>query len=206
MASPLFGIVPAGLPLITEPTSIPSDSFILYSLPSTNTFSHIVVFLLPNVTLPQSTAAAIYLAAADDVAAAAGSGGSPSLQFLGGLGPGKESAIFKIRAGAESEIGSGVLMIGISIESAESVARRLDLLAAEKALALSSPAPRQSQLTTADLAQRIIQNAFNFLASFSGGTGPGGLEVVPLRAFEDWWRKFESRVRSDPSFLERQSP
>jgi hypothetical protein len=52
------------------------------------------------------------------------------------------------------------------------------------------------------LAQRIIKNAFNFLASFSGNVN-GGVEVVPLKAFEEWWKKFEGRVRSDPGFLER---
>jgi hypothetical protein len=51
------------------------------------------------------------------------------------------------------------------------------------------------------LAQRIIKNAFNFLAGFSGTAGQ--VEVVPLKAFEEWWRKFEGRVRSDPGFLER---
>lgn len=52
------------------------------------------------------------------------------------------------------------------------------------------------------LAQRIIKNAFNFLASFSGNV-EGGIEVVPLKAFEGWWGKFEARVRNDPGFLER---
>ena len=55
---------------------------------------------------------------------------------------------------------------------------------------------------TVVLAQRIIKNAFNFLASFSGNLD-GGVEVVPLKAFEEWWRKFEGKVRSDPGFLER---
>lgn len=35
-----------------------------------------------------------------------------------------------------------------------------------------------------------------------GGNGKG-VEVVPLKAFEEWWRKFEGRVRNDPGFLER---
>lgn len=65
------------------------------------------------------------------------------------------------------------------------------------------PAGRQQQQqpSTLMLAQRIIKNAFNFLSSFSGQAGQ--VEVVPLRAFEDWWKKFESRVRTDPGFLER---
>lgn len=110
--------------------------------------------------------------------------------------------MFKIGADAS---GSGY-MIGVSIESAESVGTRLQELAASKASSSSnSGSGGASSTTTAVLAQRIIQNAFNFLTSFSGTAGPGGVEVVPLRAFEDWWRKFESRVRSDPSFLERQA-
>lgn len=51
--------------------------------------------------------------------------------------------------------------------------------------------------TTKVLAQRIIGNAFNFLASF-------GSDTVPLKAFQDWWTKFEKKVELDPSFLERE--
>ncbi|PNY26280.1 Protein OPI10 [Tolypocladium capitatum] len=197
MSCPLFGIVPAGQPLIMEPTSTPSQTSVLYALPTAKSFSHIVVFLLPNVALPDNTAAAIYLATASDVAAAAQSGAAPNFRFLGAIGPGKESAMFKVGSGSAAS--SGGLMLGVSVEPADAVGQRLHELAADKTAASSQ------QPTTAVLAQRIIQNAFNFLASFSGTAGPGGVEVVPLRAFEDWWRKFESRVRSDPSFLEKQS-
>ncbi|GFP58215.1 hypothetical protein ACSS6W_005402 [Trichoderma asperelloides] len=204
MSGPLFGIVPAGQPLITDPTSAPSPTSFLYALPTTKPFSHIVVFLLPNVVLPDNSAAAIYLTTVRDVAAASQANTTPDFRFLGGIGPGKESAMFKIGADAS---GSG-FMIGVSIESADSVGTRLQELAAKKANSGSGSGTSPSgatSTTTAVLAQRIIQNAFNFLASFSGTAGPGGVEVVPLRAFEDWWRKFESRVRSDPSFLERQA-
>ncbi|KAI8667843.1 DUF775 domain-containing protein [Fusarium keratoplasticum] len=197
MSGPLFGIVPAGQPLITEPASAPSPTSFLYSLPTSKSFSHIVVFMLPGVSLPPNTAAAIYLATAQDVAAAAQSGGTPNFRFLGGIGPGKESAMFKVSGGADA---SG-LMVGVSVEPEESVGQRLQELAANKASNSSSG----GQPSTTVLAQRIIQNAFNFLSSFSGTAGPGGVEVVPLKAFEDWWRKFESRVRADPSFLEKQS-
>ncbi|KAI8666134.1 DUF775 domain-containing protein [Fusarium keratoplasticum] len=197
MSGPLFGIVPAGQPLITEPASAPSPTSFLYSLPTSKSFSHIVVFMLPGVSLPPNTAAAIYLATAQDVAAAAQSGGTPNFRFLGGIGPGKESAMFKVSGGGDA---SG-LMVGVSVEPEESVGQRLQELAANKASNSSSG----GQPSTTVLAQRIIQNAFNFLSSFSGTAGPGGVEVVPLKAFEDWWRKFESRVRADPSFLEKQS-
>ncbi|KAK1256462.1 hypothetical protein MKX07_008721 [Trichoderma sp. CBMAI-0711] len=217
MSTPLFGIVPAGHPLITTPTSSPSPTSFLYALPTNKPFSHIVVFLLPGIALPDNSAAAIYLTTAREAAASP----APNFRFLGAIGPGKESAMFKV-AGAGSETSpdasssphssDGGLMIGISVEPADAVAPRLQELAANKATqqqqasSISSQSSSSSSpVPTVVLAQRIIQNAFNFLASFSGTAGPGGVEVVPLRAFEEWWRKFESRVRSDPSFLEKQS-
>ncbi|KAF4125348.1 Protein of unknown function (DUF775) [Geosmithia morbida] len=197
-----FGLVPTGHPLITSPASAPSPTSFLYALPITKPFSHITVFLLPNVTLPPQTAAAIYLATAEGVAS-----GNPNFRFLGGIGPGKESAMFKIGSGSGDNSGGGGLVIGIEVEPEAQVAQQLQQLAATKPLTgtpSSNPGGADTP-PTGILAQRIIQNAFNFLASFSGTAGPGGIEVVPLKAFEDWWRKFESKVRNDPSFLEKQS-
>lgn len=199
MSSPLFGVVPAGQPLITDPASTPSPTSFLYALPTTKPFSHIMVFLLPNVTLPPNTAAAIYLDTAADVAS-----GNPNFRFLGGIGPGKESAMFKVSSSSADSAANGI-MIGVEVESEEEVGRRLQELAASKSPQSPSAGAAGTQPPpTVVLAQRIIQNAFNFLTSFSGTAGPGGVEVVPLKAFENWWKKFESRVRADPSFLERQ--
>merc|ERR1712093_339775 len=59
MAEPLpqlFGVVPTGAPCITVPTSAPSQTSFVYILPTgPKPFSHIVVFLLPGITLPPST-------------------------------------------------------------------------------------------------------------------------------------------------------
>lgn len=189
MASPLFGLVPAGLPLITDPTEAPSQTSYIYSIPPAKAFNHITVFLLPNITLPPGTAAAIYLITPP-------APGSSELQnkFLGGVGPGKESAVFKISAGAQSNT-----VVGISIEDGASVGTRIEELKANSSALV--PASGQKP-TTLVLAQRIIQNAFDFMSSFSGQAG--NVEVVPLKAFEGWWKKFESRIRSDPGFLERE--
>ncbi|CAH0054200.1 unnamed protein product [Clonostachys solani] len=195
MADPLFGIVPAGLPLITSPSQSPSPTSLLYALPTTKHFTHITVLLLPNVPLPPQTAAAIYLATAQDVVA---NGSAAKYRFLGAIGPGKESAVFKI----SSADTPGGLVLGVEIEPEDAVARQMQELAASRQ---QQGGAAGGQPPTAVLAQRIIQNAFNFLTSFSGTAGPGGVEVVPLKAFEEWWKKFESRVRADPSFLEKQS-
>ncbi|KAI0131996.1 hypothetical protein BJ170DRAFT_679893 [Xylariales sp. AK1849] len=197
-----FGLLPTGHPLMTTASSIPSPTSFLYVIPSTTPsnpkpFSHLAVFLLPGIALPPDTAAAIYLAT-NPQALASGSE-APNFRFLGGVGPGKESAVFKVGGGAEG------VVVGVSIEDAGLVAQRIEGQQASRSASTNATGSELvkagGQTQTQVLAQRIIKNAFNFLASFSGQAG--GTEVVPLRAFEEWWRKFESRVRSDPSFLER---
>jgi protein Hikeshi len=231
MAVPqLFGIIPTGCPIITIPTSSPSETSFTFNLPQ-RSFSHIVVFLLPGITLPPDTAAAVYLATSTS-----SSTSNLNFEFLGGIGPGKESAIFKVNeangnASAapsingevdmdapedSASVGNNRLMIlGISVEPSSSVAAQMSSLSASRANpSINEPSnalvvARLPPPNTLQLAQRIIQNAFNFLASFSGNVpvpgaaGAAGVEVIPLKAFEDWWRKFEGRVRSDPGFLER---
>ena len=194
-SSPLFGLIPAGQPLVTDPTSSPSPTSFLYALPSSKPFSHIVIFLLPGISIPDDSAAAIYLASQPQNPSAA-----PNFKFLGAIGPGKESAVFSV-SGAGAQQG---LIVGVSVEQANEVAPKLQELAANKSNSSGAGSSSQQQPSTVVLAQRIIQNAFNFLTSFSGTAGPGGVEVVPLKAFEEWWKKFEGRVRADPSFLERQ--
>lgn len=211
MSQPLFGLVPAGLPVITQPTETPTPTSLIYSIPTApKAFSHVVIFLLPGVVLPENTAAAIYLVTPPNPAQ--GQSG-PIPKFLGGVGPGKESAIFKLNEASSSSSSSSSgqqIILGISIEDGASVGARIEELAAAKASSTSLalvPAgagvakQQQQQPSTLVLAQRIIKNAFNFLSSFSGQAGQ--VEVVPMKAFEDWWRKFESRVRTDPGFLER---
>lgn len=211
MSQPLFGLVPAGLPVITQPTETPSQTSFIYSIStSPKSFSHVVIFLLPGVVLPSNTAAAIYLVTPPDRAQGQE---VPNSKFLGGVGPGKESAIFKLNEASQSASSGGQIILGISIEDAGSVASRITELQAAKSTAgapgslalvpagVAAGQTQAQQPSTLVLAQRIIKNAFNFLSSFSGQAGQ--VEVVPMKAFEDWWRKFESRVRSDPGFLER---
>ncbi|KHN99288.1 DUF775 domain protein [Metarhizium album ARSEF 1941] len=204
MSGLMFGVIPTGQQLMTDPTSTPSPTSFLYTLPNTKSFSHVMVILLPNVHLPENTAAAIYLATAKDVATAAELGGTPNFKFLGGIGTGKESALFKISSNPSHNSGSAEndgVVIGVSVEPAESIGQRLEQLSADKTANSSAPNPSTSQLPTTLLAQRIIQNAYNSLASYTKSIGPEGVEVVPLRAFDEWWRKFESRIRNDPNFL-----
>lgn len=106
------------------------------------------------------------------------------------------------------------ITVGISIEDATVITPQLAALSssetkppssATSALILSRPAAPTTTIPPKVLAQRIIKNAFNFLASFAGTVGAGGEEVVPLRSFRDWWVKFERRIENEPGFLEREA-
>lgn len=157
----------------------------------------------------------------------------PSAEFklLGALANDKQSAIFKIRSTPAGNAINGIgtidedamvdepssfngpstenIIIGISVEPVAEVTATLANLKASQSTPLtglevvrrsrSVPTPA---VPTKVLAQRIIANAFNFLASFSSG-GASGQETVPLKSFQEWWRKFEGKIERDPSFLER---
>ncbi|KAI1143345.1 hypothetical protein F5Y05DRAFT_408790 [Hypoxylon sp. FL0543] len=209
-AQPLFGLVPAGQPLITAPSSQPTPTSFLYAIPravptpanpNPKPFSHLAVFLLPGVALPENTAAAIYVAL--NPAALASGAEPPNFRFLGGVGPGKESAVFKLSPSTSPSTADGII-IGIGVEDAASVADRIQQLHPDSSATGTTAGAGGQQPSTQVLAQRIIQNAFNFLAGFSGKVGAEGVEVVPLKAFQEWWRKFENKVRNDPTFLERE--
>lgn len=216
----MFGLIISGRPVNASPQQL-SETQYAFNIPPTPVFHYIVVFILPGAQLPPDTAATVYVQI------------PPSQEFklLGGIGPGKESAIFKVsgikdgaapgtRGAIEADgdmmtddpsaaptgtsAATGDIVVGISIEPAAQVEQQLVNLKSgqQQQPAQNSALVRLNSNTggrasTKVLAQRIISNAFNFLASF-------GSETVPLKAFEEWWRKFEKKVELDPSFLERE--
>jgi len=214
-----FGLILPSRPVVIAPAiqSLLNTQF-LCTFPSNPHFSHIVVFLLPGSVIPLNHGAAVYLQFP----------GSSAFKLLGALDNEKQSAIFKVNgfsddattngtANAVVEIDMDALtdeyptsttnppgnfILGISIEPAASIAAQLvNILTTSTDDTSMALTPARRPPTTKILAQRIIKNAFNFLASFAGGTG--GSEMVPLKAFQEWWVKFERRVENDPGFLER---
>jgi hypothetical protein len=219
----MFGVIISGRPCLTQFDTI-SPTQAQLTVPTSPSFGHIVVFMLPGATLPEGQSAAVYIRIPP----------STDFKLWGEISNAKQSAIFKIRSTSAATGGNDIgaidndamidedsaaggpqqstnaepITIGISIEPSSQVAATL---AAQKASAISTtglelvrqtPAATPAQVSTKVLAQRIIANAFNFLASFSSG-GAGGTEVVPLKSFQEWWKKFEKKVEMDPTFLER---
>lgn len=208
----MFGLIISGRPVDAQPQAITEAQY-AFKIPPAPAFSHIVVFLLPGIILPEGTAVTVYVQI------------PPSQEFklLGGIGPGKESAIFKVSglksgsmdensmiddptAQAAANAVEGEIVVGVSIEPIPQVEAQLATLKTgpqnsgpqetSNALVRVNDTP-SSRVATKVLAQRIIGNAFNFLASF-------GSDTIPLKAFQAWWEKFEKKVELDPSFLERE--
>lgn len=214
----MFGLIISGRPVDAAPQAITESQF-AFRIPPVPSFSHIVVFLLPGTQLPDGTAASVYVQIPP----------SQDFKFLGGIGPGKESAIFKVSglkngdpaagpneldgdamtddsgqpsANTNNNVPAGAdIVVGVSIEAAAQVEAQMTSLKQASSVQPTALVRQQSMaggsVTTKVMAQRIIGNAFNFLASF-------GSDTVPLKAFQDWWTKFEKKIELDPSFLERE--
>ncbi len=214
----MFGAILPSRPVQTNLQTLSATQF-AFSLPVFPPFHHIVVFLLPGNFLPQDAAAAVYLRLPDN----------PDFNLLGAISNDKQSAIFKINhpgslqpGGVSStnqgddvmvdeivppgstgigQMASGDFTLGISVEPAASVTAQLESLRTTSVTEATSMVVAKRPPSTRMLAQKIIKNAFNFLASFAGDQD--GNEVVPLKSFRDWWVKFEKRIDLDPGFLER---
>lgn len=217
--APPFGLILPGRPVLTNPSNITPTQY-AFAFSSAPNFSHIVVFLLPGAALSDGTLAGVFIQLP----------GSADFKLLGAIGTERQSAMYRVSGTAASgtNYGNGVMedemididatsttpndatqrgniTIGISIEPAAIISAQLEIRKAPQSSALVVTKVQQQQatpLSTKALAQRIIRNAFNFLASFAGNTG--GQEVVPLKSFQDWWSKFERRIENDPEFLERE--
>ena len=229
-ATPPFGLILPSRPVLTTPIII-SETQCAFTFPSLPAFSHLVVFLLPGTTLPEGTLAGVYIQLPGPVAefrllgalgtekqsaifrvsstTSASYGANSSLDPLQDEMTDVDASSTAIN-GATAAATAGDTTVGISIEQAAIITPQLESLEASRSVSstalVSTGSQRQlpTSLSTKVLAQRIIKNAFNFLASFAGTTNPGVQEVVPLKAFQDWWTKFERRIQNDPQFLERE--
>ncbi|KAI9375796.1 hypothetical protein BJX61DRAFT_79487 [Aspergillus egyptiacus] len=222
----MFSVIIPGRPCLTDIVALDTQptgqsTKFAFNFPLTPSFTQLVVFFLPGTVLPTDTAAAIYIQYP-----------GTDFRFIGALANEKPSAIIPVRpprrteaededqmldeaSAAGAAANSAVVTLGISIESVQAVAPQMAALEGENnsngvgvaGTELVRQTPQQKGITTKVLAQRIVGNAFNFLASFAeGDPARRGQEVVPLKAFQDWWSKFERRVNVDPTFLEREDP
>ncbi|KAL4936605.1 hypothetical protein BDV06DRAFT_227725, partial [Aspergillus oleicola] len=193
----MFSVILPGRACLTDIVAVDTQpngqsTKFAFNFPLSPSFSELVVFFLPGTVLPQDTAAAIYIQYPGS-----------DFRFIGALANEKPSSILRVspprRTEAQDEDdmldagsglnSSGMITLGISIEAVQVVAPQLAQLEAAQgtnngtSTELVRQTPQQKGISTKVLAQRIIGNAFNFLASFAGSDPSGkGQEVVPLKA------------------------
>ena len=223
--TPPFGLLLPSRPVLVNPAVI-SPSQYAFTLPLMPAFSHIVVFLLPGTTLPDDTLAGVYVLLPGTPAfkflGAIGTEKQSAIfrvSGVGSVGSGGDAVRVDDMMDADETSTTtngtaidGDVTVGISIEPASTIALQLESLKATESSSSTALVPvnvkghpQTTSVSTKVLAQRIIKNAFNFLASFAGTTGAGGQEVIPLKSFQDWWSKFERRIENDPGWLEREA-
>ncbi|KAJ6144605.1 hypothetical protein N7470_008500 [Penicillium chermesinum] len=225
----MFSVVVPGRPCLTDIVAVDSQpngqaTKFAFSIPANPPFTDLVVFLLPGTVFPPDTGAAIYIQTPDP------SGSPTDFRFIGALANEKPSGIFPVQSplptpngapsteaeqedemldegAAAGAAANAVITLGISIEPAQNIAPQLAALeedASQKGALVRVPQgqAQQKQISTKVLAQRVIGNAFNFLASFAeSDPKKQGHEVVSLKSFRDWWAKFERRIDMDPDVL-----
>ncbi|EPS43321.1 hypothetical protein H072_2696 [Dactylellina haptotyla CBS 200.50] len=214
-----------------EPQAVSQTEF-LFSIPSAQSIGHIVVFLLPATPLPPDYAATVYfqwpgkpfqllggLSAEKQSAIFRLKGNSPGIAAGVTAGTNTSDSMMDGPDGfGYGSTGEDVTaQLGISVEPITQVQQKLMALPAHlssltNALPIGGmlaprPIPQTAQGTIArsdipKLARKIIENAFNYLGSFS--SGPPGAEMVPMREFQSWWNKFERKLAIDSSFLEKE--
>lgn len=168
------------------------------------------VFILPGFTLPPNTAGSVYVQL-------------PGQEFklMGFLSEEKQSAIFKfnpeqVATSVANDVDEMMdesaaatefdVFIGISLEPLEQAQANLAQLRQAQATAPRAlAAPQGTQATVAAptdagdiaaLGNKIVENAYNYMSGFTDTDGK-----VPIKAFNTWWDKFTSRLKTDPKFL-----
>lgn len=200
----MFGVICAGR-RVQPPQQIEPTKFML-SVANASNIHHIVVFLLPDANLDPNVAASVYFQL-------------PGKEFrlLGAISNDKPSAIFKINNNAMKQH-TGVydldamvdvddntvdpeyvINIGISLEPMRAVE---EAMAAQKQAATPTPTrndnpPPVNTQAIAQVATKIYQHAYNYMSGFTSADGK-----IPLKAFDDWWNKFKSRLQNNPKFLD----
>ncbi|XP_053695851.1 protein OPI10 homolog [Sabethes cyaneus] len=192
-----LGVIVSGRLVQTDFQQI-SESKFLINIPEADNVNHVVVFLTGTTPFPEGTAGAVYFSWPDPNA-------PPTWQLLGYISNSKPSAIYKISQlkkldeivpqspvnvfGTNLPI-SHIAQIGVSIEP-------------EAALIQQTPATASSD-TYFQFGQKMIENFFNFVSSFSltqSQMVPNPNETfVPLSTVQTWFTNFQRRLQQNPNF------
>jgi len=205
----MFGLIVAGRLVQTNfqaiPPASPSDApKFLIEVPQASDVNHVVIFLTGVEPFPPGLAGQVYFGWPDE-------NNQVAWHLLGHISNEKPSAIFKISnlkkstsqsavspmffgaatmGGVINNLGmspgspSASAQIGISVESAESVA-------------LSTPvasATPSNVSSFVEFSQKMLDNFVNYATSF------GDTNYISLQTVKNWYENFQRRLQADPYF------
>jgi hypothetical protein len=135
---------------------------------------HLCVFMTGQAPLPEDAAAGIHVSWAPNF---------DVFTPVGYLSNHKPSAIFKISLPPGND--TAIARIGISLEPAHN------------AIVQDHQKKQKAANTTRELAMKIAQHFYNFVASFAGST-----QGVQMALLDKWFNSFQSKLQADPQFLD----
>ncbi|KAJ2787896.1 hypothetical protein GGI15_000315 [Coemansia interrupta] len=210
----MFGCIVAGRLVQTNLQQVDVNKYV-FELPDAHNINHIVVFLLGTIPFEPGFGATVHLLWPNK-----------NWQMLGALSNDKPSAIFRLKTAAAGQDNNAqpmdtavVAELGISIEPIQNIEQQLQqmrqsgnpstaLVPASAATAGGAGSGGSLPLQVArQFAERTMQSLFDYATSFAtrpdatmGLFGSGApVQVLPVKAFEDWYNTFLRKVQRDPA-------
>ncbi|KAJ2032527.1 hypothetical protein IW146_008483 [Coemansia sp. RSA 922] len=197
----MFGCIVAGRLVQTNLQQVDVNKYV-FELPDAHSINHIVVFLLGTVPFEPGYAATVHLLWPNK-----------SWQMLGALSNDKPSAIFRLKATITPEEAASMpgvnAELGISIEPIQAVEQQLQQMRQQSggssAVVVTQQQGQQnpSAQVVRQFAERTLQSLFDYAMSFAtrpeasmGAFGSGSaVQVLPVKAFEDWYNGFLHKIQ-----------
>uniref|UniRef100_A0AAF5CZV4 DUF775 domain-containing protein n=2 Tax=Strongyloides stercoralis TaxID=6248 RepID=A0AAF5CZV4_STRER len=202
MTSNVFGALVVGRSVNANFEIISPTNFLCTIQDNTN-ITHIVVFMTGVEAFPEGYGGSIYMRWASIGNA------DPAWHYLGAITNSKPSAMFKVgnlydKEPTHSNIFSqqniftmahNCCQIGIQVEPESEINQRIASEGVKPSM--------EGEMT--EFCRKMLSNFFNYCQSFvttlpsNNGFGHGS-EVIPAKCLEQWYNKFESRMKANPKF------
>ncbi|KAK9702222.1 hypothetical protein K7432_011337 [Basidiobolus ranarum] len=180
----MFGCIVAGRLVQTNLQQVDVNKYV-FELVDAHNINHIIVFLLGTIPFEPGFAATVHFLWPNK-----------NWQMLGVLSNDKPSAVFRLQPGTENSTTPGVTAtLGISIEP-------INLVEQQYQAHLQSTSNNKPAASPIVIAERILNQVYNFVTSYVSG---GSNDMIPLKAFENWYQTTQRKVKADPSFLLKNS-
>ncbi|KAJ1796843.1 hypothetical protein LPJ56_007094 [Coemansia sp. RSA 2599] len=201
----MFGCIVAGRLVQTNLQQVDANKYV-FELPDAHNINHIVVFLLGTIPFEPGFGATVHLLWPNK-----------NWQMLGALSNEKPSAIFRLKSvvGQDGQPVPNVSAeLGISIEPLQSVEQQVQQMrgqqqqsSAASSLALVPAGGNLSLQAARQFAERTMQSLYEYATSYArspdatmGPLGSGAqVQVLPVKAFDDWFQSFLRKVQRDPA-------